>query len=104
GSTPAAARRLVSGRAGPSAGAVRSVEGVSGSAFGGVGVFREGPRLPPRMLVRLATGRSLRRAGFALGLSVGSQDLIGSVATSSGDLGHIDALSLYGVSTRRLTR
>ena len=102
--TPAATLRLFNGRAVLSADAGLTSEGVSGYAFGGVGVLREWTRLPLRILVRLDTDRSLRRAGFALGLSVGSQDLIGSVATSSGDLGHIDALSLYGVSTRRLTR
>src|SRR5205085_1354067 len=55
-------------------------------------------------LYRGGTDRALRRAGLALGVSLGSQALGGIVATAPGDADRIDALDLYGVSTRRFTR
>ncbi len=78
--------------------------GVAGYAFGARVGLRERTAIPLRLLLRLDTDRTLRRAGFALGLSVGAEDLLGAVATAPGDVRRIDALSLYGVSTRRLTR
>ena len=79
-------------------------DGVAGYAFGARMGLRERTAWPLRLLLRVDTDRTLRRAGFALGLSVGADDLIGAVATAPGDLRRVDALSLYGVSTRRLTR
>src|SRR5437588_12733801 len=73
--TPAATLRLFNGRAVLSADAGLTSEGVSGYAFGGVGVLRGGPRLPLRLLVRLGTDRWLRRRRFALGFSMGTQVL-----------------------------
>jgi len=102
--TPGATLRLFDRRAVLSADARVTTDGVAGYAFGVVGVWREGTRLPLRILVRLDTDRSLRRAGFAFGLSIGKQDLLGAVATTLGNLGRVDAVSLYGVSTRSLTR
>jgi hypothetical protein len=78
--------------------------GVAGYAVGARAGFHEGGALPVRLLARLDTDRSLRRTGFAFGLSLGGPDLVGAVATTPGTLGHFDALSLYGVSTRRFTR
>ena len=54
-------------------------------------------------LARLDTDHTLARAGLAFGVSLGSQDLAGLVATAPGDAGRIDAVDLYGVSTRRFT-
>jgi hypothetical protein len=51
-------------------------------------------------LARIDTERGLRRTGFAFGLSIGGQDLVGAVATTPGDLSTVDRASLYGVSTR----
>jgi hypothetical protein len=61
-------------------------------------------RLPLRLVARVDTDRSLKRTGFAFGVSVGAQDLAGVVATTPGDVGRLDALNLYGVSTRRAKR
>jgi len=102
--TPGATLRLFDRRAVLSADSRVTTDGVAGYAFGVVGVWREGTRLPLRILVRLDTDRSLRRAGFAFGLSMGKQDLLGAAATTPGNLGRVDAVSLYGVSTRSLTR
>ena len=41
---------------------------------------------------------------LAFGVSLGSQDLAGLVATAPGDATRIDALDLYGVTTRRFAR
>ena len=75
--------------------------GVLGYAFGLQAQLRQGTRLPVGLSARLDTNRSLHRAGFAFGVSVGGQDLAGVVATTPGDVSRVDALSLYGVSTRR---
>jgi hypothetical protein len=61
-------------------------------------------RLPVHALARLDTDRALRRGAFALGLSLGGEDFVGLVAVTPGDLGGIDALSLYGVSSRELSK
>ena len=102
--TPGATLRLFNRRAALSADAGITTDGVAGYAFGVVGGIREGTPLPLRLLARLDTDRSLRRLGFAFGLSVGAQDLLGIVATTPGNVARVDAASLYAVSTRRLTR
>ncbi|HYU37253.1 MAG TPA: hypothetical protein VEL29_04910 [Gemmatimonadales bacterium] len=78
-------------------------DGVAGYAFGLRGTLRAGTSLPIGLLARLDTDRSLRRGGFAFGCSLGAEDLAGLVATTPSDVHGIDALSLYGVSTRRVT-
>src|SRR3989449_11608462 len=75
-------------------------DGVAGYAFGLRGVLRAGTSLPIGLLARLDTDRSLRRSGLAFGCSFGAEDMAGLVATTPGDVHGIDALSLYGVSTR----
>ena len=102
--TPGATFRLSGARAAFSADAQMTSDGVTGYAFGATAGLRQGTPLPLGILLRVDTDRSLRRAAFAFGLSVGKQDLVGAVATTPGDLGRLDAVSLYGVSTRRLTR
>jgi len=102
--TPGATFRLSGARAAFSADAQMTSDGVTGYAFGATAGLRQGTPLPLRILLRVDTDRSLRRAAFAFGLSVGEQDLVGAVGTTPGDLGRLDAVSLYGVSTRRLTR
>jgi len=77
---------------------------VSGYAFGLRAQLRRTTRLPVGLVARLDTDRSLHRAGFAFGLSLGGPDQAGVVATTPGDVSRIDALSLYGVSTRRFSR
>jgi hypothetical protein len=77
---------------------------VLGYAFGGRVGLREGTKRPIRLIARLDADRSMRRAGFAFGVSVGADDLVGTVATMPGDANRLDAISLYGVSARRLTR
>jgi len=79
-------------------------DGTQGYAFAVRATVRQGTPLPIGLSARLDTDRSLHRAGFAFGLSLGGPDVAGLVATTPGDLGRIDALSLYGVSTRRFSR
>ena len=79
-------------------------DGVAGYGFGVRGTLRAGTSLPIGLLARLDTDRSLHRGGFAFGFSLGAADMAGLVATTPADVNGIDALSLYGVSTRRFTR
>ncbi len=101
---PGATLRLFGSRAALSAHGRLTSDAVLGYAFGLRAGVREGSALAVRLLARLETDRSLRRTGLAFGLSVGGGDLLGIVATTPGDVGRIDALSLYAVSTRRLGR
>ncbi len=78
-------------------------DGVAGYGFGVRGTLRAGTSLPIGLLARLDTDRSLHRGGFAFGFSLGAADMAGLVATTPADVNGIDALSLYGVSTRRFT-
>ena len=99
------------------------VPGVSLQPFGAVAVFSaharatteavQGYSISARAafgrlgaLIRLDTDRGLRRSAFALGISIGSRkgDALGTVGTTPGDASTLDALSLYGVSLRSLTR
>ena len=77
-------------------------DSVAGYAFGLRAGLREGARAPVRVLLRLDTDGSLRRAGLAFGLSLGGKDLVGAVVTLPGDASRVDAASLYGVSTREV--
>ncbi|HEX9611221.1 MAG TPA: hypothetical protein VF978_04980 [Gemmatimonadales bacterium] len=61
-------------------------------------------RVPVALLARLDTDGQLRRAAFAFGVAVGLRDVVGAVVTMSGDLGAVDAASLYGVVFRPLDR
>jgi hypothetical protein len=102
---PGATLRLFGGRAAVSAQGRFTARGAEGYAFGAralLGRGGAGGLLPISPLVRLDTDGSLRRARLAFGLSLGGQDMVGAVATTPGDVGHLDALSAYGVSTRRL--
>ncbi len=78
-------------------------DGVVGYAFALRGTLRAATSLPISLLARLDTDRSLHRSGLAFGLSLGGEDTAGLVARTPGDASRIDALSLYGVSTRRFT-
>ncbi len=80
-----------------------TTDGVAGYALGVRGTLRQGTSLPIGLLARLDTDRSLRRNGLAFGFSLGGADIAGLIATAPGDAHGIDALSVYGVSTRRLT-
>jgi len=77
---------------------------VAGYAFAARAALRQGAHLPIGLSARLDTDGSLRRAGLTFGFSLGSLDAVGLVATAPGDVGRIDALSAYGVSTRRFKR
>lgn len=79
-------------------------DAVRGYAFAVRATLRQGTKLPLGLMARLDTDGSLRRGGLAFGFSVGALDAAGLVATTPGDVGRIDALSVYGVSTRRFTR
>lgn len=67
---------------------------------GGGGGGPASSRLPLQLLARLDTDRALRRGAFAFGVSLGGSTFVGAVAATPGDVGHLDALSLYGVATR----
>jgi hypothetical protein len=59
------------------------------------------PRSPNLgLLARLDTDRSLHRRALVFGLSIGRLDRVGLVGSLPGDASRLDALSLYGVSTR----
>jgi hypothetical protein len=98
---PSATVQLFQGGAALSALSRVTSAGVLGYGFGLHAQLRQGTHLPVGLSARLDTDRSLHRAGFAFGLSLGGQDLAGVVATTPGDVSRVDALSLYGVSTRR---
>jgi hypothetical protein len=57
-------------------------------------------RWPLGIIARLDTDERFRRGAFAFGVSLGGRDEIGTVATTPGDLSSVEAVSLYGVSTR----
>ena len=100
---PSATLRLWDARAALSADGRFTSGGVLGYAFGLRATLAAATRHPIGVLARLDTDRTLARAGLAFGVSLGSQDLAGLVATAPGDAGRIDAVDLYGVSTRRFT-
>jgi hypothetical protein len=79
-------------------------QAVLGYAFAVRATLQQGAKLPIGLAARLDTDGSLRRAGLAFGFSLGGGDAAGVVATTLRDAGRIDALSLYGVSTRRFGR
>jgi len=64
------------------------------------GSVQQARRWPIGIIARLDTDGGLRRGAFSLGISVGSQDRIGVVASSPGDVSRIDEASVYGLSTR----
>lgn len=70
------------------------------------GVTRDGAprRWPIEVLARLDTDGNLRRGAFVLGLSIGGQDRFGAIASTPGDVARVDAVSLYGLSTREPAR
>jgi len=100
---PSATLRLFAARAALSADGRFTSGGVLGYAFGLRASLGAATHVPVGLLARLDTDRVLARAAIAFGVSLGSQDLAGLVATAPGDAG-IDALDLYGVSTRRFSR
>jgi len=100
---PSATLRLWGARAALSADGRFTSAGVLGYAFG-LRATLGATRVPLGLLARLDTDRTLARAGLAFGVSLGSRDLAGLVATAPGDASGIDALDLYGVSTRQFTR
>ena len=55
---------------------------------------------PIQLLARLDTDRGLRRGAFAFGLAIGGQDQLGLVGDAPGDVSTVDALTVYGLSTR----
>ncbi|MGH7645904.1 MAG: hypothetical protein ACREMR_10000 [Gemmatimonadales bacterium] len=100
--TPSITLRAFGGGAAVSAQA-RLLQGEEmGLAFG----LRAGAtrRLPVGILVRLDSDGSLRRAGFAFGLSWGARDQLGAVVTTPGDVSNVDAAGVYGVASRDLER
>jgi hypothetical protein len=52
------------------------------------------------LLARLDTDRSLHRRALVFGLSLGRRDRVGLVGSMPGDASRLDALSIYGLSTR----
>jgi hypothetical protein len=101
---PGATLRLFGSRAALSAHGRMTSDGVLAYAFGMRAGLRERSRVPLRLTARIDTDRSFRSRAFAFGLSVGADDLVGTVATTPGDVGRVEALSLYGVATRRFGR
>jgi hypothetical protein len=77
------------------------------AAYGFGVAWRSGPgtsRWPVEVIARLDTDGGLRRGAFALGLSMGGPDRLGVVASTPGDVSTVDAVSLYGLSTREPQR
>ena len=77
-------------------------DAVIGYAFG-VGWQGSGGSWPLGVLARLDTDGGLRRGAFSLGISLGGPDRVGLVASTPGDLSGVDAVSLWGLSTRQQT-
>src|SRR5438874_2387675 len=100
---PSATLRLAGRRVVVSALSRVTTDGVAGYALGLGGTLRAETSFPIGLLARLDTDRSLRRTGLAFGFSLGGEDAAGLIATAPGDAHGIDGLSVYGVSTRRLT-
>ncbi len=98
---PGATLHLLGARAALSASSRLTSAGVVGYSLGARARFTDAPQLPLALLARIDTDRALHGAGFAFGLSLGAQDFAGLLATAPGNLGRIDAVDLYGVSTRR---
>ncbi|HET7295727.1 MAG TPA: hypothetical protein VFI66_01205 [Gemmatimonadales bacterium] len=101
---PSATLQLLGRRLAVSALGRLTPDAVQGYAFAARATLRQGAKLPLGLTARLDTDGSFHRAGLAFGFSIGAQDAAGLVATTPGDVGRIDAMSLYGVSTRRFTR
>lgn len=98
---PGATLHLLGARAALSASSRLTSAGVVAYSLGAHARLADAPQLPLTLLARIDTDRALHGAGFAFGLSLGGQDFAGLVATTPGNVGRIDALDLYGVSTRR---
>ena len=81
-----------------------TADGAQSYAFAVRAGLRPASRLPIGFVARLETDRSLHRAGLAFGFSLGGTDQAGVIALAPGDLARLDALGLYGVSTRRFAR
>jgi hypothetical protein len=75
-------------------------DSVLGYAFG-FGWQGSGGSLPIGVLARLDTDGGLRRGAFAVGISIGGRDRVGTVVSTPGDLSGVDAASLWGLSTRQ---
>lgn len=59
------------------------------------------PRSPSvGVLARYDTDGSLHRRALLFGVSIGTSDRVGAVASTPGDFSRVDAVNLYGVSTR----
>jgi hypothetical protein len=100
---PSATLQLGAGRLALSGLSRLTASGVQGYAFAARAGLRPGSPVPIGLVARLETDRSLHRAGFAFGFSVGGADMAGAIGVTPPDLGRLDALGLYGVSTRRLS-
>ncbi|HKW41661.1 MAG TPA: hypothetical protein VJN39_10450 [Gemmatimonadales bacterium] len=101
---PSATLGLSGGRLALSGLSRLTTDGVQGYAFAARAGLRSTARLPIGLVARLETDRSLHRAGFAFGIALGGADVAGAIALTPGDLHRLDTFSLYGVSTRRLSR
>ncbi len=101
---PSATLALGGGRASLSVLSRLTSDGVQAYAFAGRADLRRASSLPVGIVARLETDHSLHRSGLAFGFSLGGPDVAGMIAVAPGDLGRLDALALYGVSTRRLSR
>lgn len=75
-------------------------DSVVGYAFGLGWQGNRTRRLPLAIFARLDTDGGLRRGAFSLGLSIGGPDRVGTVISTPGDVSGVDAVSLYGLSTR----
>lgn len=101
---PSATLALGGGRASFSVLSRLTSDGVQAYAFAARADLRRTSSLPVGVVARLETDHSLHRSGWAFGVSLGGPDVAGMIAVAPGDLGRLDALGLYGVSTRRLSR
>jgi hypothetical protein len=59
-----------------------------------------GGRFPLAVLARVDTDAGFRRGAFALGISLGGPDRVGTVISTPGDVSGVNAVSLWGLSTR----
>lgn len=75
-----------------------SSAGARGYAVEAEALWPRSPRVG--LLARYETDGSLHRRALLFGLSIGARDRVGAVASTPGDFSKVDAVNVYGVSSR----
>jgi hypothetical protein len=81
-------------------GALTSADPAGFRAFGADLRAAFDPGFPLGFVARMDTDQKFRRTQFAFGLSIGSLNQMGLVATAPGDVSSINDITLYGMASR----